>query len=188
MEEVFSGIKHAFDYLFLTRAQRGLLDEYECFWAEEKTGIVEYCISSFEDKVKSEYRHRVDILNIIEKIRYYLSKKDKEMKQVKKATAAAAAAAATTEKEKAASKWVEAAAAWAVTLRGGPSDPSAGPQHHQRRRRPRPHQKVKLKARRAEKRRQAREKEKEEKETKEKEKERPEEEENKGMDIPFRQN
>lgn len=68
MEEVFSGIKHAFDYLFLTRAQRGLLDEYECFWAEEKTGIVEYCISSFEDKVKSEYRHRVDILNIIEKV------------------------------------------------------------------------------------------------------------------------
>ncbi|EGE03479.1 hypothetical protein TEQG_02510 [Trichophyton equinum CBS 127.97] len=132
-------------------------------------------------------------------IRYDSFKQGTDMNRFEKKKAAAAAA--TTEKEKAASKWAEAAAAWEVTLHGGPSDPRAGPQHHQRRRRPRPHQKAKLKARRAEKRRQAREKEKEEKKTKEKEneKERPEEEamqeeamqeeeENEGMDIPFRQN
>lgn len=68
MEEVFSGIKHAFDYVFRTRAQRGLLNETDCYWAEDKTEMVEFYISSFEDTVKSEYRHRVDVLNIIEKV------------------------------------------------------------------------------------------------------------------------
>ncbi|DAA78892.1 TPA_exp: Uncharacterized protein A8136_2677 [Trichophyton benhamiae CBS 112371] len=109
----------------------------------------------------------------LQNIRYYFSKQGTAMNRFKKK---AAAAAATVEKEKAASKWAEAAAAWAVTLRGEPSDPSAAPQHHQRCRRPRPHREGKLKARRAEKRRKAREKEKEEgkEKGKEKEKERPE--------------
>ncbi|EFR01743.1 hypothetical protein MGYG_04743 [Nannizzia gypsea CBS 118893] len=70
--EVFSGIKHAFDYLFRSRAEYKPLDGDQCIKIYLIMCDIEDDLSSFELEVDIRYRHRVDILNIIEKVRQSL--------------------------------------------------------------------------------------------------------------------
>ncbi|EFE32545.1 uncharacterized protein ARB_00731 [Trichophyton benhamiae CBS 112371] len=68
MEEVFSGIKYAFDYLFRSRAARGLPDDRKCRVAYWLMDYVQCALCHFRSEVKTRYPHRVDIIDIAEKV------------------------------------------------------------------------------------------------------------------------
>ncbi|EGD96761.1 hypothetical protein TESG_04192 [Trichophyton tonsurans CBS 112818] len=68
MEAVYNGIKSVYGFLFLSQAERGLLDSNECFWASDLALGVGFRTENFESEVKRRYPHRTDILGIAEKV------------------------------------------------------------------------------------------------------------------------